>query len=195
MTHQTREEELRAASVGELRPHDAPIVLAEYDPGWAALYEREAARIQRVLGDPVRLLEHVGSTSVPGLAAKPRIDILLIVPDSADEPAYVPAMEAAGYVLRIREPGWYEHRVFKGPDTDVNKHVFSPGCPEIARMLMFRDWLRTHDADQARYEAAKRDLARRTWRHVQGYADAKTAVVESILTAAGAPGPWQPPEG
>lgn len=195
MTHQTRDEELRAATVGELRPHDAPIVLAEYDPGWPALYEREAVRIHGVLGKRVRLLEHVGSTSVPGLAAKPRIDILLIVPNSADEPAYVPAMEAAGYVVRIREPDWYEHRVFKGPDTDVNVHVFSPGCPEIARMLMFRDWLRTHDADRARYEAAKRDLARRTWRHVQDYADAKTAVVESILAAAGAPGPREPTKG
>ena len=195
MRDQARDEELRAATVGELRPHDAPIVLAEYDPGWPALYEREAARIRSTLGDRVRLVEHVGSTSVPGLAAKPRIDILLIVPDSADEPAYVPALEAVGYVLRIREPEWYQHRVFKGPDSDVNVHVFSPGCPEIARMVMFRDWLRMHDADRARYEAAKRDLAHRTWRHVQDYADAKTAVVESILTAAGAPGPWHPPEG
>ena len=186
---------LRAATVGELQPHDASIVLAHSDPGWPALYEQEAARIHGALGDRVCLLEHVGSTSVPGLAAKPRIDILLTVRDSADEPAYAPAMEAAGYVLRIREPDWYEHRVFKGPDTDVNVHVFSPGCPEIARMLMFRDWLRTHDADRARYEATKRDLAGRTWRHVQDYADAKTTVVESILTAAGAPGPWQPPEG
>jgi GrpB-like predicted nucleotidyltransferase (UPF0157 family) len=194
MTDRARDEALRAATIGELRPHDAPIVLAEYDPDWPALYEREAARIRSALGERARLLEHVGSTSVPGLAAKPRIDILLIVPDSADEPGYVPAMEAAGYVLRIREPDWYEHRVFKGPDTDVNVHVFSPGCPEIARMLMFRDWLRRHDADRAWYEAAKRDLARRTWRHVQDYADAKTAVVESILTAAGAPGPWHPPE-
>ena len=195
MTHLTRDEELRAATVGELRPHDAPVVLAEYDPGWPAVYEREAARIRAVLGDLVQLLEHVGSTSVPGLAAKPRIDILLIVPDSADEPAYVPAMVAAGYVLRIREPDWHEHRVFKGPDTDVNVHMFSPGCPEIARMLTFRDWLRTHDADRARYEAAKRDLARRTWHHVQDYADAKTAIVESILATAGAPGPWEPANG
>lgn len=195
MTDQARDEALRAATVGELRPLGAAIVLAEYDPGWPVLYEREAARIQRTLGDRVRLLEHVGSTSVPDLAAKPRIDILLVVPDSADEPAYVPAMEAAGYVLRIREPDWYEHRVFKGPDTDVNVHVFSPGCPEIGRMLTFRDWLRTNDADRARYEATKRDLARRIWRYVQDYADAKTAVVESILTAAGAPGPWRPPGG
>jgi len=195
MTDQARDEAIRTATVGELQPHDASIVLAEYDPGWPRLYDREAARIQSALGDRVRLLEHVGSTAVPGLVAKSRIDVLLIVPDSADEPAYVPAMEAAGYVLRIREPGWYEHRVFKGPDTDVNVHVFSPGCPEIARMLMFRDWLRTHDADRSRYGAAKRDLARSTWHYVQDYADAKTAVVESILAAAGAPGPWRPPEG
>ena len=88
------------------------------------------------------LLEHTGSTSVPGLAAKPIIDITLAVPDSSDEDAYAPALEAAGYVLRIREPDWHEHRVFKGPDTNVNLHVFSDGCPEIDRMLRFRDWLR-----------------------------------------------------
>ena len=81
------------------------------------------------------LLEHTGSTSVPGLAAKPIIDMTLAVPDSADEDAYLPELEAAGYVLRIREPDWFEHRVFKGPDTNVNLHVFSDDCPEIDRML------------------------------------------------------------
>src|SRR5205823_5394602 len=136
------------------------------------------------LEERVLLIEHVGSTSVPGLAAKPRIDTLLVVAASADEPAYVPALEAAGYVLHIREPDWYEHREFKGPDTDVNLHVFSPGCPEIERMLLFRDWLCSNAADRQLYERTKRELARLDWKYTQNYADAKTTVVEEILVRA-----------
>ena len=174
------DEELRKVRVGALVPHNAPITLADYDPGWPALFDREAARIRAVLGDTALLVEHAGSTSVPGLAAKPIIDIVLAVPDSADEAAYVPAMEAAGYVLRVREPDWFEHRLFKGPDTDINLHVFSAGSAEIGRMLIFRDWLRASSADRDYYQRVKRELAQRTWRHVQHYADAKTAVVSEI---------------
>jgi GrpB-like predicted nucleotidyltransferase (UPF0157 family) len=184
----TSEESMRAAWVGEPPIHGTTIHLAEYDPGWPRLYAREAARIRSVLGERVRRLEHVGSTSVPGLAAKPVIDIVLAVPDSSDEPAYVPDLEAAGYVLRIREPDWYEHRVFKGPDTNVNLHTFTDGCPEIERMTGFRDYLRTHDDERDLYLATKRDLAGREWRYVQHYADAKTAVVESIIARAAADG-------
>jgi GrpB-like predicted nucleotidyltransferase (UPF0157 family) len=178
------EAEIQAATVGELTPLVGGIVLVEYDPAWPNLFAREAARVHGALGDQVLLLEHVGSTSVPGLAAKPRIDMLLVVPSSADEPAYIPALEAAGYVLRIREPGWYEHRVFKGPDTDVNLHVFSSACPETDRMLLFRDWLRANAADRELYERTKRELARQEWKYTQNYADAKTAVVEEILARA-----------
>jgi GrpB-like predicted nucleotidyltransferase (UPF0157 family) len=121
---------------------------------------------------------------VPGLAAKPIIDMTLAVPDSADEDTYLPALEAAGYVLRIREPDWYEHRVFRGPDTNVNLHVFSEGCPEIDRMLGFRDWLRSNPADRELYERTKRELAAKKWDYVQDYADAKTAVVEEIVARA-----------
>jgi GrpB-like predicted nucleotidyltransferase (UPF0157 family) len=178
------EEQIVAIHVGPTPPLNGPIYLAEYDPEWPRLYEREAERIRAALGERVVLLEHAGSTSVPGLAAKPRIDILLVVPNSADEPSYVPALEAAGYVLCIREPDWYEHRVFKGPDTDVNLHVFSPGCVEIERMLGFRDHLRRNAADRALYERTKRELAGREWKYTQNYADAKTAVVEEILARA-----------
>jgi GrpB-like predicted nucleotidyltransferase (UPF0157 family) len=110
--------------------------------------------------------------------------MLLIVADSADEPAYVPALEAAGYVLRIREPDWYEHRLFRGPDTDINLHTFSPGCAEIERMLLFRDYLRSNASDRRLYEDTKRELARQDWKYTQNYADAKTAVVEEILARA-----------
>jgi GrpB-like predicted nucleotidyltransferase (UPF0157 family) len=178
------EAQIRAATIGELKAHAAPVTLAEYDPEWPNLFHREATRIGEVLGQRVVRLEHAGSTSVPGLAAKPIIDIVLVVADSADEPAYVPDMEAAGYVLRVREPELFEHRMFKGPDTDVNVHVFSTGCVEIDRMLAFRDRLRTDAADRELYERTKRDLARREWKYVQNYADAKTAVVGEILARA-----------
>jgi GrpB-like predicted nucleotidyltransferase (UPF0157 family) len=175
---------MSAVTVGARRRVDGPIHLAEYDTDWAVLYEREAARVRGILGDRVLLLEHVGSTSVPGLPAKPIIDMLLVVADSADESAYVPAMEAAGYAVRIREPDWHEHRLFKGPDTDINLHTFSEGSTEIARMIAFRDRLRTHDDERERYLATKRELAARHWVYVQDYADAKGEVVESIIERA-----------
>lgn len=118
---------------------------------------------------------------MPGLSAKPVIDILLVLADPAQESKYVPALEAHGYVLKIREPDWHQHRLLKGPDVDINLHVFPPGCPEIDRMLRFRDWLRSHEDDRRYYEETKLQLAAREWAYVQNYADAKSAVVEEIL--------------
>jgi GrpB-like predicted nucleotidyltransferase (UPF0157 family) len=187
VAREMREDQLRKVTIGELQAVNGPIRIVDYDPAWPALFEKEAARITAALGERVFSIEHVGSTAVPGLAAKPRIDILLVVADTADEPAYVPALETAGYVLRIREPEWYEHRVFKGPDTDVNLHCFSIGCPEIQRMLAFRDRLRSNGEDRLLYERAKLDLAEKTWKYVQEYADAKTAVVKEILSRAYSP--------
>ena len=180
----TTEEQLRAVTVGEPARHDGPILLADYDPAWPATFEREEARISSALGERALLIEHVGSTSVPGLAAKPIIDIVLVVSDSSDESSYVPALERAGFTVRIREPDWFEHRVLKGRGTDVNLHVFSKGCPEVERMLRFRDHLRTNPVERERYEATKRELATRIWKYVQNYADAKTEVVQEILTRA-----------
>jgi GrpB-like predicted nucleotidyltransferase (UPF0157 family) len=120
--------------------------------------------------------------------AKPIIDILLVVANSADEPSYVPALEAAGYVLRIREPDWHEHRLFKGPDTNINLHVFTQGSREIRRTLLLRDWLRTNKTDRELYARTKRDLASKKWKYVQNYADAKSEVVEAILERAEASG-------
>ena len=180
-----RQAELDKLFVGGVAPrHDRPIHLASYNPEWPAWYDREATRIRATLGDRVRKLEHAGSTSVPGLSAKPVIDIVLAVADSADEDAYVPDMVAAGYRLVIREPDWYEHRLFKGPDTNINLHTFTEGSPEIRRMLAFRDRLRSHPEELAAYEAAKQELATRTWAYVQDYADAKGAVVEGIIARA-----------
>lgn len=184
---ETREEEIRAAAVGEPQLHSAPIELAEYDPAWPQRFEREAAKIRGALGNRAVRVEHTGSTSVPGLAAKPIIDIVLVVADSSDETSYVPPLEEAGYVLRIREPDWHEHRVLKAPDGSVNLHVFSAGCPEVDRMLLFRDRLRAEPVDRALYERTKRELAEKEWRYVQSYADAKSAVVEEIIAGVSLP--------
>ncbi|MGI6425388.1 MAG: GrpB family protein [Tepidanaerobacteraceae bacterium] len=178
------DEELQKSTVDEFKPHNAPITLVEYDPSWPELFEREANRIRAVLGSKALQIEHVGSTSVPGLCAKPIIDILLVVKNSAEEPSYVPALEAVGYRLRIREPEWFQHRMFKGPDTDINLHVFSEGASEIDRMLRFRDWLRLNESDRDKYAQVKRSLAKNKWRHVQHYADAKTSIVQEIMERA-----------
>jgi GrpB-like predicted nucleotidyltransferase (UPF0157 family) len=105
------DDEIAAVRIGPAEVLDGPIKLAEYDPAWPELYAHEADRIRAALGDRALLIEHVGSTSVPGLAAKPRIDIVLAVDDSSEERSYVPPLESAGYVLRIREPEWHEHRL------------------------------------------------------------------------------------
>ncbi len=110
--------------------------------------------------------------------------MVLVLSDTANEGAYLPDLEAAGYVLRIREPDWFEHRVFKGPDKDINLHVFPKGCSEIGRMLAFRDWLRENPLDREWYANTKRELARRAWKYVQDYADAKTPVVAEIMKRA-----------
>jgi GrpB-like predicted nucleotidyltransferase (UPF0157 family)/aminoglycoside phosphotransferase (APT) family kinase protein len=163
------------------------IVIADYDATWPAQFENEAAAVRRVLGSRAFRIDHVGSTSVPGLAAKPIIDVLLVVADSSDEPSYAPLLEAAGYVLRLREPGWYEHRLFNGPRTPVNLHVFSSTCPEIDRMLAFRDRLRHNDDDRELYAQLKRGLSQQEWESVDDYANAKHAVVTRILANACAP--------
>jgi GrpB-like predicted nucleotidyltransferase (UPF0157 family) len=178
------EEYLRASTIGELTPLAAPIALIEYDPQWPDRFQDEVKRICSALGERALRVEHVGSTSVPGLAAKPIIDMLVVVADSAEETEYVPALEAAGYHLRIREPAWHEHRMFRGAGRDVNLHVFSIGCPEIDRMVIFRDRLRTNEGDRDLYFQTKRSLAQKVWRHTQDYADAKTAVIEGILSRA-----------
>jgi GrpB-like predicted nucleotidyltransferase (UPF0157 family) len=171
-------------TIGPVQPLSGPIEISDYDPRWPELYAREEARIRSALGAKAVRVEHAGSTSVPGLPAKPVIDILLEVADSAAEDDYVPPLEAAGYVLRIREPEWFEHRLLKGPDTNVNLHVFSAGCEEVDAMLCFRDHLREDPADRELYARTKRELAAHDWRHVQQYADAKTEVVRGILARA-----------
>ena len=164
--------------------HDGPIHLAPADPAWARQYAEVEARITGALGPTAVVVEHVGSTSVPGLDAKPFLDVLLLVPDPADEAAYVPRLEEAGFLLHVREPGWHQHRFLRAHDPEVQVHVFAVGSEEAERMLAFRDHLRTDETDRALYLETKRTLATRTWTRVQDYADAKSDVVEAILSRA-----------
>ncbi|HEY6259037.1 MAG TPA: GrpB family protein [Xanthobacteraceae bacterium] len=187
------EERLIAATVGKIEPLNRAIALEPYDPEWPSRYAILERQIREALGRKALLIEHVGSTSVPGLSAKPVIDVVLAVANSADESAYVPPLERLGYVLRIREPAWFEHRMLKSPGIDGNIHVFSQACEEIGPMLAFRDRLRADDDDRKWYERTKQELAARTWKYMQNYADAKSGVVREILNRAlGAGGRLRP---
>jgi GrpB-like predicted nucleotidyltransferase (UPF0157 family) len=175
--------------VGAPELHDSTIYLAPYDPAWPLQFIEQERRVRGAIGDKALVLEHAGSTSVRGLSAKPVIDIVLAVADTTDEASYVPALLDVGYELRGREPDWHEHRLFRDMSPRTNLHVFTIGCREIPRMLEFRDHLRSNEEDRLLYERKKQQLAQQTWKYVQHYADAKSAVVEEIIgrtSAAGA---------
>ncbi len=171
-------EEIAAARVIPVGPE--PVVVAPPDPQWSADFRRIESRIRAVLGDRVLDIEHVGSTSVPDLWAKPLIDVDLTVADSADEAAYVPAMEAAGFLLRAREPEWEEHRMFRGAEPTSNVHVWSPGAVEPRRTAVFRDWMRDHADDRAAYADLKRALATQGFTDVMDYNTAKGGLIYDI---------------
>ena len=170
---------LDAVLIGGREP--ANIVVSDYDDAWPARFEVLADRVRGALGQRVRRLEHIGSTSVPGLAAKPLIDMLLIVDDVEDEAAFVAPLEAAGFELRVREP---DHRMLRTPQRDVHLHVYAPGRAEERDYLDLRDWLRVSSDDRIVYATVKRRLAQQQWDDMNDYADAKTDVVRDILTRA-----------
>jgi len=178
------DERLREVVIREIEPQT--IVVADYDPGWSERFRHEEARIRAALGGAALSVEHIGSTSVPGLAAKPIVYVLLVVEASGDEASYLPALEEAGYVLRVREPDFDEHRMFRTPAKDVHVHVFSAGSPEIDRYLLLRERLREDKGDRELYARTKRELANREWPSMQHYAEAKTEVIEGIIARAAA---------
>jgi GrpB-like predicted nucleotidyltransferase (UPF0157 family)/uncharacterized protein (DUF952 family) len=160
------------------------IVVVDYDAGWPDKFRKHADILSGALGDKALAIEHVGSTSVQGLAAKPVIDIDVLVADSGEESTYLPALVEAGYVLRVREPDWHQHRMFRTPELDVHVHIFSPECVEVARHRAFRDRLRICAEDRLLYESVKRKLSAEDWPDMNAYAQAKTEVVEQILARA-----------
>jgi GrpB-like predicted nucleotidyltransferase (UPF0157 family) len=168
-----------AELIGGIEKRD--IVVVGYDPSWPGRFAAERQRILDALGPTARRVEHVGSTSVPGLAAKPIIDVDLSVPDPDDEPAYLPALERVGYHLRVRQPG---HRMVRTANLDVHVHICGEGSEWERRHLLFRDWLRSDGADRDAYAALKRELARRAWSDMNAYADAKGVLIGEITARA-----------
>ncbi|WP_127481282.1 GrpB family protein [Nocardioides pantholopis] len=166
--------------VGGVEKRD--LVIAEYDASWPVSYREHASRIRAALGATARQLEHIGSTSVPGLAAKPIIDILVTVGDITAEEDYLGPLIAAGYVLRVREPG---HRLVRTPELDVHVHILQTGDSAAEDYLVFRDRLRRDEGDRGLYERTKRALVERDWPDMNAYADAKTDVITEIRGRAG----------
>jgi GrpB-like predicted nucleotidyltransferase (UPF0157 family) len=182
----TRHEDADLAGVEFISPEPPPqpIEVVASDPAWPDVFDLLAGRIRDALGDRALVVEHVGSTSVPGLVAKPVIDIDLTVADPRDEASYVAALEAAGFQFRIREPGWHEHRLFVADDPRSNLHVFGPDSPEVIRHRMLRDWLIEHPDDRQRYAAAKQESAAASTaagEAVMAYNARKQPVIRDIL--------------
>ena len=153
------------------------LVLADYDPEWPEAYTEQERRIRAALGPAAVQIEHIGSTSVPGLAAKPVIDVLITVEDITAEESYLAPLLEVGYELRVREPG---HRLVRTPARDVHVHVLRSGDPAADDYLMFRDRLRADPEDRDLYERTKRALAEQDWADMNAYADAKTEVIAGI---------------
>ena len=155
--------------------------VVDYDPRWVDIFAEHEARLRDALRDVSVRIEHIGSTSVPGLAAKPIVDIVVAVDDITAEEDYLDAMLAAGYLLRVREPG---HRLVRTPERDVHVHIYGTGDEAITRYLLLRDRLRTDATDRALYERTKRALIAQGFEDMNAYADAKTDVIAAILARA-----------
>jgi GrpB-like predicted nucleotidyltransferase (UPF0157 family) len=159
------------------------VSLVPWRAEWGQRFETERARIAAALGERASVIEHVGSTSVPDLDAKPIVDILVAVADPADPEVQV-ELEHAGYELRVREPG---HRMFRTPERDVHVHLWVAGTEDVSRHLDFRDRLRASEPDRRAYAALKHRLAEREWDDINDYAAAKGALIGEILARARAP--------
>ena len=158
-------------------PEGGSVRLSPYRAEWAERFAVERERIAAALGPAAERIEHVGSTSVPGLDAKPIVDILVAVADPTD-PRACEALEAAGYVLRVDEP---EHRMFRTPERDVHVHLWVSGTEDVTRHVEFRDRLRASEADRQAYSELKHELAGREWADINDYADAKGTLIAEIL--------------
>ncbi|MEU8330087.1 GrpB family protein [Micromonospora sp. NPDC048839] len=173
-------EQVDAGLVGEPPRTWESVVIEEYDPAWAQRFRAVRSSLTEALGGLVISLEHVGSTAVPQLAAKPVIDVDLVIEDTAEESGYLPALAQLGYRLVLREPWWHGHRMLLSSAEDVNLHVWPQGAPEPVRHRLFRDWLRAHPHDRERYAVAKRRLARDTAHRPRDYSLAKNEVIDEI---------------
>ncbi len=153
------------------------LALAHYDPQWPQVYLEHERRLRAALGPAAVQIEHIGSTSVPGLAAKPIIDVLVTVEDITAEENYLGHLLRAGYHLRVREPG---HRLVRTAARDVHVHIMEAGAEAAEDYLLFRNRLRADTDDRDLYERTKRALLEQDWVDMNAYADAKTGVITEI---------------
>lgn len=161
-------------------PEPVTVTLHPADSAWAAVFADHRRRILEALpgsGTDAPVVEHIGSTAVPGLAAKPIVDIVVVVADITAEATYLDQLLAAGYELRVREPG---HRLVRTPARDVHVHVYERGAAAVDEYLLLRDHLRVDADDRALYERTKLELLDRSWDDMNAYAEAKTAVITAI---------------
>jgi GrpB-like predicted nucleotidyltransferase (UPF0157 family) len=175
--------ELDRILVGGRQPTTVRVV--PYDRSWPERFEAERRRLRAALSGRAGRIEHFGSTAVPDLAAKPIVDILVEIDDIENDAEYRSSLEAAGYALRVLEP---QHRMYRTSARDVHVHIWPSGSDGVRRHLAFRDWLRSHPEDRQLYERTKQELAARPWRDMNYYAEAKTPVIEEIMSRARSPG-------
>ena len=169
-----------------------PIVVADYDPRWATMYAEESARIQDVIGEWLLGIEHVGSTSVPGLAAKPVVDMMPGLRSLGDAPHVISAMEGLGYkYIPDYEDELPERRYFVRPPGRGYRHkrLFHVHAVETTsafwrRHLSFRNYLRAHPDIADEYGALKRRLAAEYGSNRVGYTEAKTEFITRIESLA-----------
>lgn len=160
------------------------VAIVAHDPKWPYLFQQEADRILQTLKDRVLLIEHVGSTAVPDLDAKPCIDVQMVVPDPNDRSTYLPALEEIGYVLFAHSTDWHDHPILKGTRVNVNLHVFPEGSAGLDSMRLFRDFLTTDAGARERYAVVKRELGERRWEQIQDYVQAKAGTITELLAEA-----------
>ena len=162
------------------------VEVVPYDPAWPQLFEEEAARIKQALGENCCEIHHIGSTSVPGLKAKPLIDILPVVYDLQKVDQATPLMEAMGYEDKRDFGIAFRHFFCKRQERRThNVHIFEIGSPEIEKHLIFRDWMRTHEGDRREYAQIKQQLADQFPDDSMAYSLGKNKFIKDILQKVG----------
>ena len=164
--------------------YEDPIALVPYDPTWPSRFEEWKQRLLAALPQPPHRIDHVGSTAVPGLAAKPVVDIQISVGDPNDEASYVPAIESLGVQLRNRDEDHRFFRPFAALPRDVHVHVCQAGSEWERRHLLFRDYLRAHPAARQAYLQAKEEAAARWADDRVAYTEAKGMVIGQLTAEA-----------
>jgi GrpB-like predicted nucleotidyltransferase (UPF0157 family) len=184
-TQHLTEGQLQSISVGQRDTRRSAIELVPNDPAWAGHFARLSRDIRSALGSRLIAVEHVGSTAIPGLPAKPIIDIDATIYNPADESGYRDVLEGLGFALTIREPEWHQHRMFKLSDPRTNLHIYADNCSLPMRDVAFRDLLRNDRQAALAYSELKRELSSQEWSSSQHYAEGKSELIIDLLSGHG----------